>query len=92
VVERLKGVIIIIAKEEIGTTRKRLAFDNAYRLLRAGTRRQYIRTHTIYMCVCVQNTPSGSFTRERKKKTWEGEEEEEEAASTFNNDVGIKRL
>jgi hypothetical protein len=34
----------------------------------------------------------GEFYPKEKKKTWEGEEEEEEAASTFNNDVGIKRL
>jgi hypothetical protein len=32
----------------------------------------------------------GEFYPKEKKKTWEGEEEE--AASTFNNDVGIKRL
>jgi hypothetical protein len=84
-------VIIIIAKEVIGTTLKTLAFDNAYRLLRAGRRRQYIRT--IYTCVCVQNTPTGSFTRERTKKRLGREKKKnKEAASTFNNDVGIKGL
>lgn len=67
--------------------KKRLAFNNAHRLLRAGTA----------SIDAFKTRPEGSlfFNREKtrnKKKNKGGRREEKEKRGGINNDVGIKRL